>query len=53
MTWFEISLIAYLAAGIAATVLLIGQPRQPITPGTALLTLLVNGAAIAGVVVLR
>lgn len=53
MTWFDWTLISYLAIGAVGSVLLIGQPRGPIQPSTALLTLIVNAAIVAGLVVIR
>lgn len=53
MTWFDWTLIGWLALGIFASIALVGAPRKPLTGGTALATLVINGLIIAGLVVTR
>lgn len=49
MTWFAWTLVAWLAVGVAATIAVIGKPRKPVDPTTAVVTLIINGFLIAGV----
>ncbi len=51
MNWFFWTLAAWLAVGALGSVALVGKPRKPIDPGTAMLTVIVNGLLIAGVVI--
>lgn len=53
MIWFDWALAGWLALTAVLSVALIGVPRNPITPGAAIATLLINGAIIAGVVLVR
>lgn len=49
MTWFDWTLVGWLTFGVLATVALVGVPRKPISPGTAVATLIINGLLVAGV----
>lgn len=49
MTWFDWTLVGWLAFGALATVGLIGVPRKPISPGTAVATVVINAALVVGV----
>lgn len=44
-------IVGYLIIGAVATVALVGQPRKPIEPGTAAVTVILNGLLVAGLVV--
>lgn len=46
VTWL---MSAYVGFGACATVLSIGKPRQPVTPGLALAALVVSALMFAGV----
>lgn len=50
VTIFLCALIALMAAGVLITVSLVGKPRQPVTPGGAVVVVLVQGLEIAGLV---
>ncbi len=47
-----LAVIALIVIGTIATILLIGKPRKPITPGAAVITLLLNALVIFGVLYL-
>lgn len=53
MNWFDWTIAGYLILGALLTVALIGKPRKPIDPATAVLTIAINGALIAGLLVTR
>jgi hypothetical protein len=50
VTIFLCALMALMAAGALATISLVGKPRQPVTQGTAVAVVLVQGLQIAGLV---
>jgi hypothetical protein len=47
MIWIDWVLVAWLSLGVICTVLLVGEPRRPITGGLAAWSVLINGALIA------
>jgi hypothetical protein len=53
MTWFDWTLTAWLAVGALAAVVLIGRHREPISPGVAAATVLINALIVVGVVMVR
>ena len=53
MTWFDWTLVAWLALGALASVALVGKPRKPLTPGVAVATVLINALIVVGVVMVR
>jgi hypothetical protein len=52
MSGLQIAILIYLAISALSTVMLVGRYREPITPGTATLALILNGIIAALVVVL-
>jgi hypothetical protein len=44
--------IGLIVIGTIATILLIGKPRKPITPGQAVIALIINSVIILGVLFL-
>lgn len=52
MTVFLIALAAYLGLGALATVAMVGKDRTPITPGTAVATVVVTSVWVTGLVVI-
>lgn len=53
MNWFEWTLVGILAFSTFCTIGMVGKPRNPIGPGTAVFSLVVNGLIIAGLVAYR
>lgn len=53
MNWFDWALLSWLTFGTVCTIALIGKPRGPITPGVAVITLLINSALALGAVMTR
>lgn len=53
MTWFDWALIGWLTLGAVSAVAFVGKPRQPIAPGVAVATVLVNALIVVGVVAVR
>jgi len=49
MTWFAWTLVGWLTLGVVASIAVIGKPRQPVTPGLAVATLVINGFLVWGV----
>lgn len=52
MTWYAWTLIAVLVVSALATVLRIGEPREPLTPGAAVIVLVGNGLVIWAIIAL-
>jgi hypothetical protein len=50
MTWFDWILVTLLVLGVVVNVLFVGRERDPITPGVALLSVVVNAFLAYGVV---
>jgi hypothetical protein len=50
MTWFEYLLISLLSLNVIVMILMVGKPREPVTPGVAVVTLVINSALILGVI---
>jgi uncharacterized membrane protein required for colicin V production len=48
VTWFGIVFVAYLVVTALAVTFLIGKPREPISPGGAAITLIVNALLVWG-----
>lgn len=48
MTWADWTILTMLLVNMVATILLIGKPREPITPGHAAFVFVVDGAFIVG-----
>lgn len=46
MVWQQWVLVALLALNVVLTIALVGQPRKPITPGTAAFGLVFNAALV-------
>lgn len=53
MTWFEWSLIGFLGIESLLVIGYIGRPRKPITPGSAIITVVIYAAIIVGLVTTR
>jgi hypothetical protein len=51
MTWYGYALIAYEVVVVAIMILLIGKPREPITPGVALFGMTIAGLIVSGALV--
>lgn len=49
MTWFGWLIMSYFMLGSLLSVALIGQPREPLSPGTATFILVMNGLLILGI----
>lgn len=52
MPWYAYAVLLVLALASASNVLLIGRPREPIDPATALATLIFNGLMAWAVIAL-
>jgi hypothetical protein len=53
MTWYAWAMVVLLAFGQVASVLLIGKPRDPRTPGEALVSIVINGLFIWAIVAFK
>ena len=49
MTWFDWLLVGLLALNAVVSVLLVGEPREPIKPATAALVVMLNSTLVFGV----
>ena len=47
MHWSDWVLVVWLAIGAIASVAVVGQPRKPLEPGSAVLSILITGALIS------
>lgn len=50
MTWFGLLLFCYLALNAVLTVAMVGKKRDPLTPEAAAISVIINGALIAGLI---
>lgn len=53
MNWFDWLLVAILGVGAIVSVLLVGEERKPIAPGTAALQVILNASLIGGILITR
>ncbi|MFE2710617.1 hypothetical protein ACFXKI_01150 [Streptomyces mirabilis] len=51
MQWFLYFVMFWLGFGALSTISMVGKPRQPITSGTAVVTVLISAAIIVGLAV--
>lgn len=52
MPWYAIALLVLYALNLIATPYMIGRPRKPITPGFAVVSLIINGLCAWAVIAL-
>lgn len=53
MNWFDWTLVAWFALSSLSAIAMIGKPRKPVDPGTAMVITAVSAALIAGLLVTR
>jgi hypothetical protein len=52
MTWYAWTIIATLVLGAGIQIATIGRPREPLTPGVVLVTTVLNGLIVWGIITL-